>query len=157
VWALLDFWDFHADVRPTTVQPQSGYELFRRMVAGEFSPTEGVPSPRGIRLTLLRGVGKLYVALMPWFALVGLAGAGWAAVRAIAARSLPPLALVGSALAGSIAVRLLLLAYIEVTSFPAMNILYLAPLFPMFLLLCALGLHEGVAALPIRAARAAAP
>ena len=37
------------------------------------------------------------------------------------------------------------------------SITRLAPLFPMFLLLCALGLHEGMAALPLRAARAAVP
>lgn len=145
--ALTSFARFHADVRPSTLQPRAGYELFRNMVGGEFSPPASAPQRReGLRMALLRATGAAYRLLTPWLAVVSLAAGAVAVGCGVAARRVTPPAWVVGALAAAIATRLALLAYIEVTSFPAMNILYLAPLFPLLLLACALGLHEGVRA-----------
>ena len=143
---LLSFASFHVDVRATTTSPKSGYDLFRRIVGGEFSHLEGRPRREGFRTGLLRGIGGAYRFFMPWLAAAALLAALWALVQAARHRRLPPAAVVALALVGSLVARMLLLAYIEVTSFPAMNVLYLGPLFPIALLLCLLGLAGGWAA-----------
>jgi hypothetical protein len=48
--------------------------------------------------------------------------------------------LVSSALVLAIGVRLVLLAYIDATSFPALNARYMAPLTPLLLLFCGVSL-----------------
>jgi hypothetical protein len=119
---------------------------------------EALPPRDGPRRIALRAIGNAYKTLMPWFALLALAGAvaaSWGARRTCRAPALAGVALV---LASAVAVRLVMLAYIEVTSFPAMNVLYLAPVFPLGLMLCAACVHDGLGALRApRSPRGSAP
>ena len=103
-------------------------------VAGPAQPTTG-------RLAALGALRDAYQALAPWCA--GSALAIWLAVAlAPKLRRRSRFALIGACLLLAIATRLVLLAYVDVTSFPAVKFRFQAPLYSLLLGFVALMLGE---------------
>ena len=94
-----------------------------------------------MQLRVMRMIGSAYAAIAPGLAAVAVAGV----LVAIALRSVIsiPRGIIGFALACFAAVftRLVLLAYIHVTSFPTINSLYLSPATPFLIVFIVLGLY----------------
>jgi hypothetical protein len=91
-----------------------------------------------LHLAIARAVARGYAALMP--ALAALAAIGFALAAATRRVGLPPgLAALATASLAAVAARIGLLAYLEVTLFPA-ELRYLAPAAPFLILFTALGL-----------------
>jgi hypothetical protein len=95
----------------------------------------------GVRVDLLEVLGPVFQRGVPLLVLVAAAawGLAWWALFS-GQRDVWPLLLVSSALVLAIGVRLVLLAYIDATSFPALNARYMAPLTPLLLLFCGVSL-----------------
>lgn len=95
------------------------------------------------RLRALEAVTRILSVALP--VLVALAGAVLLRrlVRAARSGAPPVLSLVALALLAGVAVRLLLLALIDVTSFPAINVVYLSPAYGLLIAFAALVLVGG--------------
>jgi len=103
----------------------------------------------GFRIGVLEALTKLYALLMPLLfagSMILLFIRLW---RDIRDRSLHPIPLFSLALLMAVVVRLLLLAVIDISSFPAINVLYCAPAYSLVIAISMLILlHEGVRWLP---------
>jgi hypothetical protein len=111
-------------------------------VAGELRRT--------ILLRVMQTIAKLYAVIAPVLAAIAALGLLLAMVllrHVPVPRGVFPLAL---ACGVAVATRIGLLAYIQATSFPAMNALYLSPASPFLILFIVLGIY--LTALVIRAA-----
>ena len=99
-----------------------------------------------MQLRVVRDIRFVYRKVVPVLAVV----AGFSVLVALALRRrvLLPVKIVWLAVASAIAVvtRIVMLAYIDVTAFPAANALYLSPAFPFFLMLIVLGTYVGFVA-----------
>src|SRR5262249_38894509 len=86
---------------------------------------------------VLKGFAAVYRAAMPL--LVGLASVAWfvLAILAWRRRTVPPLFVVATIAAIAVKSRNALLAYLDATSLPSINPLYLSPAYPLLLLFCA--------------------
>jgi len=89
----------------------------------------------------MRGIAHLYQALVPILTLL----AGLGVLVAVILRRYRPLPdgviVLALVCATAVATRIALLAYLEVTSFPATHLLYLAPATPFLLTFVVLGLY----------------
>jgi hypothetical protein len=110
-----------------------------RMAAGEAG---GDPSERPERrLATLGTIAAAYRTLAPWCALLALAT--WLAIVSVRRlRRGSEVALIGGCLLLAIAVRLALLAYIDVTSFNGISYRYMAPLHPLLIAFVVLTARE---------------
>jgi len=86
------------------------------------------------RLDVLKAIGLAYQGLAPW--LFGLAALCYVAytLRLLRQRRLTALWVITSALLGSVLARVLMVAMIDLISFPAIQTLYLASAYPLLLL-----------------------
>jgi hypothetical protein len=111
-------------------------------VAGELRRT--------ILLRVMQTIAKLYAAIAP--ALAAIAALGLLLAMVLPRHVQPPRGIVALALACGVAAatRIGLLAYIQATSFPALNALYLSPASPFLIMFIVLGIY--LMALVIRAA-----
>lgn len=84
------------------------------------------------------GIGRVYGVLLPWLAGAGLLAFAWLAGRALLQRRFAPLLGPLPALAVAawclVASRVALLALVDVSSFPAIEVQYMQPAFPLLLL-----------------------
>jgi hypothetical protein len=98
---------------------------------------------RDIQLRLMRAIGKVYAVTTPILAILAVCGVVLAMAlprRASCPEFVPALTL---ACGGAVAARLVLLAYIDASSFPAANLLYASPASPFLLMFIVLGLYLG--------------
>jgi hypothetical protein len=144
---LISFGDFSART-PASLGDGPSLELFRHVTHNALSPavqdqdTAQNPPARELVLLLagenlktqiLNYVGLFYRTTMPYLAGAALLCYIIAAIGIIFKKS-ATLFIINTALVVAVAVRLLLLAYIDVTSFPCINILYLSPAYPLMLI-----------------------
>jgi hypothetical protein len=112
--------------RPLSVSSGSA-QLYVDSVSGGAYAT-GIHNARDKLAADVRGgLSRLYVRLLPLLLFAGLFAAIAASWRAIRTRSLHPLLLTALAAWALVATRIVILALIEVSSFPAVNIGYSAP------------------------------
>jgi hypothetical protein len=128
---------------PPSWGPEPLLDLFRDLthdrVAPITVPNGDWPSPRHRqRLEVLQAVGSVYQAVVPWAAVLGGTVFLFEWMLAIARRKLPYLLLLNTAILLGLLARLLLLAMIDITSFPGFSVMYLCPMYPLLLLLIAL-------------------
>jgi hypothetical protein len=99
---------------------------------------------RRLQLAAAGGIARAYTIVIPVLAVLALIGF-MAAVVLQRAHPFPPglLALAATCCA-AIASRIALLAYLDVTSIPAINLLYLSPATPFLLCFVVLGVYCGV-------------
>lgn len=91
----------------------------------------GTPAAVG---AIKRVVGGIYEAVLPWLSGAGLLAFLWASARALAMRDFSVLLALAAAAWCSVAGRSVLLALVDMSSFPAVNAQYLQPAFPLLLL-----------------------
>jgi hypothetical protein len=100
-----------------------------------------------LQRAIARTIARAYALAMP--ALAALALVGFMAAF-VFRRARPEILTLAAACAVAVAARIALLAYLEVTSIPSVNLLYLSPAAPFFLCFVVLGLYCGVAAIAPR-------
>lgn len=109
-------------------------------------------APRGrgpaARLAVLATLTRIYAAAVPALSVLAVVILAWRLVGAARARAPSILPLLGLALLSAVAARLVLLALVDATSFPAVNVLYLSPAYPLLIAFTALvllgsGLGDG--------------
>lgn len=85
-----------------------------------------------------RGIGRVYGVILPWLAGSGLLAFFWFAGRALLRRRfgalLAPLPALATAAWCLVACRAALLALVDISSFPAINVQYMQPAFPLLVL-----------------------
>ena len=119
--------------------------LYRELTHDRIAPlgTLGVAAPRDAeKVRLLDRVLGLYRVVMPILAVLALYSLIVQAVEAIRRRRISAIWVVQAGLLGALLARLVMLAYIDVTSFPAVDPLYLTAAYPVLILLVFLALYE---------------
>ncbi len=96
-----------------------------------------------LKIDLLTIIGNVYQLVAPLLFLAALAAYVGSTVSVLKKRIFTNLYIVNSILLLAIAVRLFILSLIEISSFPAINTLYLAPAYPLFLVFIILSLIDG--------------
>lgn len=122
----------------------TGKQAFSRgtTAQGEVVSTDGI-LPRQTRLaelkrSLLEKIIAAYQLTMPCFTILTLAAIGIWLFLAIKYQWFSALALVAISITAALSMRLLMLAVIDVTSFHAVHITYMSPLYSLWLLCCCL-------------------
>ena len=128
---------------PPSIGPRHTLPLFEKFTRERLSPlpedAAATPAPTRInrlRLHILQQIGTLYQHAVPWAAVAGALAYCFAAVRSAWTRRLGLFLVLNTALLGAIVARMAILAYIDVTSFPAISIAYLSAAVPLLLLFC---------------------
>lgn len=98
-----------------------------------YEPASTSLNADSLGVAVQRGVKWAYGAVVPWLVLAGLSAYAAGLLRARGARELDPSLWIGTALLSAIAVRLVLLSLLHVTSFPTLGIGHLAPAHPLLL------------------------
>jgi hypothetical protein len=110
-------------------------------VVEQFEVVPELPSgAQSARWAALDAVGRIYRVALPPLLAVAVALCVWAAWGDLRARSLRPLTAVVAALAAGVLARLLVLALVDATSFPAIRVFYAAPAYPLAIGFVALSL-----------------
>jgi hypothetical protein len=105
---------------------------------------ENQSSSDEVKINILGRIGKVYQLLFPAvFAIAGLTY-GFLGVRLLAKRDVWAQFIVLSAFLGAVIVRIVLLAWIETTSFEAINSLYFSPVYALILAFAVLALVWGL-------------
>ena len=94
----------------------------------------GVPVAAEAAAALRRmrhGIGTGYGIVLPWLALAGLGAFAWAAFDALRRRRLSPLLAIAACAWGLTVSRAVMLALVDMSAFPAINLNYLQPAFPL--------------------------
>ncbi len=94
------------------------------------------------KINILTIIGNVYQLVTPLLFLTALAAYIGCTVSVLKKRILTNLYVVNSILLIAIAARLFLLSLIEISSFPAVNTLYLAPAYPLLLIFITLSLFD---------------
>ncbi|MEK8016870.1 MAG: hypothetical protein VSS75_008375 [Candidatus Parabeggiatoa sp.] len=87
-----------------------------------------------LKITILQGVAQVYQLVIPWFCSLAIIAYLVSFSIGILRRQFTFLFILNTAIVGAIMARLLIIALIEVTSFPAINFRYMSPLFPFLLI-----------------------
>lgn len=93
---------------------------------------------RKLRLAVLAGITRAYALAIPALLVVAVALLLSRVARAVRARTYPLASLLALALLAGVAVRLLVLALIDVNSFPAITVLYMSPAYGLLIAFVAL-------------------
>jgi len=136
-----------------SIGPEDTFPLFAEVTNMAVAPI--VPDePRAlVRIEILRAIRAIYsVALYP-LSLLAAAGLALGVLNAWRQRRISPLLVLAVVALAAIAVRTVLLSYINVSSFPAIYGIYSHPTYPMLYVFIALGLALGVEALSARRVR----
>ena len=120
-------------------------ELMRRMsrcsIARDVTvPTDIVviPARPSVKPGIMEKIRTFYRSAAPLGAVVSLLSVTCAAVLTVYRRRLSKLSVLCGVLVASVMSRLLLLSYIDASAFPSLNVMYMAPAYPLFLLVCVL-------------------
>lgn len=111
---------------------------------GEGIPVDAIAPP--VAVAWAHHVHRAYAACMPWLALAGALAFLYASARHCMRRRLSPLYTVAAAAWGLVASRIALLALVDMASFPALNVQYLQPAFPLVALAAVASLACAVSA-----------
>jgi len=132
-----------ADPAPS-VGTDSTQALYRELPHDRIAPLHlDVIAPRAAeQVNLLNRVLALYQIVMPILAVLALYSLIVQCVEAIRRRELSEVLVVQAGLVGALFARLVMLSYIDITSFPAVDPLYLTAAYPVLILLVCLALFE---------------
>jgi hypothetical protein len=131
-------------VAPGMINDDAAFRIFiEQQTTMEVTATSG--QRRTVQQFIARLIGRVYAVAIPVLAALGVLGT----VLALCLLRPLPVALVALAAgsAAAIASRIALLAYLDATSIPSANILYVSPASPFVLVLAGLGLCFAVALL----------
>jgi hypothetical protein len=117
-------WFFYID--SVTVQPDTNQLLPRQNQVD------------AIKIKILQSIAEIYHATIPGLFYLALGLYFLAMLRGIFVRQITFLWILNTAILVAILFRLLILAYIDITSFPGINYGYLAPLYPLLLIFISL-------------------
>jgi len=96
-----------------------------------------------LRITVLDGIGGGYRFLMPLLVIPALMAYILRTIHVLRKRELTDLYVASSAIITAIVVRLFIISLIEISSFPAVNTIYLSPAHPLLLVFVIFGLIDG--------------
>ena len=109
----------------------------------ERLPVDPPDPARQARLKALESITLPYARLVPALSLLAAAVLAWRLLRSAWTRTVPIRSLLALALLTAVVMRLLVLALIEATSFPAVNVLYMSPAYGLLVAFVALVLLTG--------------
>jgi len=95
-----------------------------------------------VKITILQKIAQFYEFFIPWLSILAIAAYIISFSISILHRKLTFLFVLNTAIIGAIIVRLLILALIDATSFPAIDLLYMSPLFPLFFIFLLLSITD---------------
>ncbi|HRY14453.1 MAG TPA: hypothetical protein P5330_01095 [Candidatus Competibacteraceae bacterium] len=96
----------------------------------------------GLKLSLMEKIAVAYQLTIPCLAMTALAAISFWLFQSIRNRTFTAIGLIAASIAAAVCLRLLILAIIDVTSFKAVDVVYMSPLYPLFLLCCCLFIIE---------------
>lgn len=91
-----------------------------------------------LKLSLLKKIAVAYQSTIPYLVIATLGAISLWLFQSIRRRRFTTLGLIATSIAAAICMRLLMLAIIDITSFDAVKIAYMSPLYPLWLLCCGL-------------------
>lgn len=92
------------------------------------------PPPSGSVLAVRERIGRFHGAMLPWLAIAGLLAFAGAVAVGIRRRHATPLLAVAAAAWCLVACRVAVLVLVDLSSFPAINVQYMQPAFPLLVL-----------------------
>lgn len=95
-----------------------------------------------LKLSLLKRIISVYHVVAPFLTLIALVLMGIWLTRSFRNRKPTPLGFIAVCIMMALCTRLLILAIIEVTSFPAIGVVYMSPLYPLLLLCSSLSIVD---------------
>lgn len=95
-----------------------------------------------IKISILQKIAQLYQLVIPWFCGFAIVAYMISFSISILRRQFTFLFVLNTAIVGAIMARLLILVLIDATSFPAINFLYMSPLFPFLLTFLVLAITD---------------
>jgi hypothetical protein len=108
-----------------------------------FNKTGSLPEQERMaegKRNVLRFIGKSYQFAISWLAIAGVAAYLFSFLQSCRRKKFSDGFIIATALFGAVVMRILILSLISTTSFPALNVLYLSPAYPLLLLFIAITL-----------------
>ena len=99
-----------------------------------------------LKLSLMEKITVVYQSTIPYIAMMAFVAIGFWLFQSIRNRTFTTIGLIATSIVAALCLRLLILAIIDVTSFKAVDVVYMSPLYPLFLLCCCLFINESVSA-----------
>ena len=135
-------------VPPPSEGPASLLVLFKDVTRSRLTPMAGSEErlPRqahynAFKLRVLAAVHRLYAVATPWGAALALLMFLYDCIRHAVTRCISDMLLLKTAILANALALIAIVAIVEVTSFRAINVGYLAPTYPLLLLLVVLNLR----------------
>ena len=147
-------------IPPPSLGPAPLLQLFQDLTRSRLAPMagseeslQGRSRSETFRFRVLDAVHGWYAIAVPWAAALALLLFLYDSMRYGATRRAGDVLLLEAAILASVVTLIGLIALIDVTSFPAIDVGYLAPAYPLMLLLIALGVRtsRGLTTSPLRA------
>lgn len=125
--------------------PSPGLEAFEGLTHSRtlVPAAAAVETKLPLVLRALTAIGWLYQAILPWCAALALPLFALQVVQCIRLRADVPGTWLSLSLLILITSRLMFISYIDATTFPAVNTLYLSPVYPLLALFCGLTASDG--------------
>lgn len=132
----------------TSVGNSDQLEPFRRLTRTPLGPSPTSTSRLPIagkqfnyKVHILANLARLYKTMGPLGAILVVLSFVWAIVSAARRRRVRPIFMFCAIILAAIFSRILLLSYVQVAMFPALYSTYMAPAYPLFVLLCILATY----------------
>jgi hypothetical protein len=146
---LVSFWGFKS-VPDFSVGDQESLDLFRWVTHEELMPvySKGISfQSKDYRFKIMQGLGVVYGKAVPVFFVLSALCYFFRVIRLKLLIVKDEICTINTGLLFSILLLLLALSYIHITSFPALLVRYMAPLYPLMLLFVFLSLSVYISAL----------
>jgi hypothetical protein len=130
-WFLIGFREFS----PYPV-PSNSPSAYAALTRDRLSPMAGTTMPKPARLQILDIMGLLYQTVMPVLAIAAVVWWLYRFVGCVRRRRVDRPTTIAAALFGVLALRLAILAFIDVSSFSGIETMYFAPMYPLLICFC---------------------
>jgi hypothetical protein len=115
-------------------------------IGANASPREGtnLTEMAVMKISILNAIGRIYQVIAPILVILAIVAYSITTVHLFRKHAFSDLYIINSAILVAMVARLLILALIDISSFPAVNILYLSPVHPLLLICMILSLIDGM-------------
>ncbi len=113
-------------------------------VNASSSGSSNLKQVANLKISILNAIGRIYQLLIPILVILAIVAYILTTIYVFRKHTLTDLYMINSAIVMAIAARLFILSLIDISSFPAVNILYLSPAYPLLLIFIILSLMDGV-------------
>lgn len=115
-------------------------------IGANASPGESstLTQTANLKISILNAIGRIYQYIVPVLVILAFIAYIITTISVFRKHAITDLYIIDSAIISAIASRLFILSWIDVSSFPSVNILYLSPAYPLLLIFVVLSLIDGM-------------